>query len=69
MESFNIEDGRIVREISPCENIYLRNDVVALVDNWINHFRDHLERATDEKEKARYDGAVWSLSVIKEQLK
>lgn len=69
MDSFNVEDGKIVRELSPYENIYLRNDVIGLVDEWINYFQDLLNKATDEEEKTKCDGAIWSLSVIKGQLK
>ena len=68
MDSFNVEDGKIIRELSPYENIYLRNDVINLVDTWTDYFQDLLNKA-DEKEKSKYEGALWSLRVIKGELK
>jgi len=66
MKSFNVKDGKIERELSSCETIYLASDVMNLVNHWIDYFRDKLNNGNEAKEQ--YEGAIWALGILKKEL-
>jgi hypothetical protein len=69
MKGFTIKNGEIRRTIGPNEEIYLKTDVKALIEEWIAYFTKGLENTDDSNviQRAKYDGALWSLGVIKNQ--
>lgn len=77
MKGFNVNDGKITRELSPYETIYLMTDVVGLIDHWMDYFKqqlkglenmDNMDEAKKEKEFEKYNGAIWSLNIIRNEL-
>ena len=77
MKGFNVNDGKITRELPPYETIYLMTDVVGLIDHWMDYFKqqlkglenmDNMDEAKKEKEFEKYNGAIWSLNIIRNEL-
>ena len=76
MKGFNVNDGKITRELSPYETVYLMNDVVGLIDHWLDYFKQKLkdlenmdmDEAKKEKEIEKYNGAIWSINIIRNDL-
>ena len=68
MNSFSIEDGKITRDIHVYDKFYLKEDVYNLIEHWIKYYKEKLEKASEEKDKLTYDGAVWSLEVVRQEL-
>ena len=69
MESYNIKDNKFVRNISPFESVYLRNDVIAFLNRWLEYYEDKLKRAQTDKEKLEYEGSVSAIRILKDELK
>ena len=76
MKGFKVNDGKITRELSPYETVYLMNDVVGLIDHWLDYFKQKLkdlenmdmDEAKKEKEIEKYNGAIWSINIIRNDL-
>lgn len=77
MKGFNVKDGKITRDLSPYETVYLMNDVVGLIDHWVDYFNqklkelenmDEMDEAKKEKEFEKYNGAIWSLNILRNDL-
>ena len=68
MKSFNVKDGKIERELSSCETIYLASDVMNLVNHWIDYFRDKLNNKNEATKSEQYEGAIWALGILKKEL-
>ena len=69
MDSYNIKDNKFVREISPFESVYLRNDVIAFLNNWLEYYEDRLKHAQTDKEKFECEGSVNAIRILKNELK
>lgn len=69
MDSYNIKDNKFVRNISPFESVYLRNDVIAFLNRWLEYYEDKLKRAQTDKEKFEYEGSVNAIRILKDELK
>jgi len=69
MDSYNIKDNKFVRNISPFESVYLRNDVIAFLNRWLEYYEDKLKRAQTDKEKLEYEGSVNAIRILKDELK
>ena len=69
MDSYNIKDNKFVRNISPFESVYLRNDVIAFLNRWLEYYEDKLKRAQTDKEKFEYEGSVSAIRILKDELK
>lgn len=69
MDSYNIKDNKFVRNISPFESVYLRNDVIAFLNRWLEYYEEKLKRAQTDKEKFEYEGSVNAIRILKDELK
>lgn len=61
--------------MSPYESVYLAADVFNLISHWIEYFNQKLKEANDIEDantktllKEKYDGALWSLNILKNEL-
>lgn len=77
MKGFNVKDGKITRDLSPYETVYLLTDVAGIIDHWIDYFNqrlkdlenmDEMDKDEKEKEYEKCNGAIWSLNILRNEL-
>lgn len=62
INAYNIRDGKVTRELSYHEQVFLKDDVKRHLEQWKSHFERCLAEEENEIQKAKYDGAIWAIN-------